>query len=468
MAQELREISIPEALVSINQMQQAQKSGDNLSFILGLKQLELQAERFEWDKKQDAIANLEKFNTQRSAVEKEMYQRSLDQEIRKAFDEGDMDRVRMLQSLAGYTLSPGAKPGALESDLGVIGRDPNLTDEQKQAARLERYGIRDTPKATTPGTLQKDIEFIESLKDKLTPEQYDDAIEAALGIGTKPTSPSATQEKVALVDQMVADGSITPQRGVELKQRIAAGADPSTKTDSGSLINRLEKYPAFGANRQALDRLTTLAGKDKGQKIGASLDSMLAGRMFQDIPDDQKQIIASTMAYIALADPPGGDITKRFNFAQNLLKGNIPQILEKYNAVKGKLGKLKQVQEGVYRFTGQTTDPDVAVFQAALERLVSDYVVLRSGAQITDREFERYLSTLPSVGNESEVNDAMMNAMVSSLDTYFTQYFNSALGEQWGKIATDVTMGESRTLIPQTQTQPQTGNALNPHHAHDP
>ena len=412
MAEQMREISIPEAIASAVNARKSMERGDQMGYILSLKQLELQAEKFEWDKRNDLLTQSQNAWKQQTAVDTEMRRQELDKEIRAAYESGDVERVRFLQSLQAGSIMP-FEPQQRQAT-PVKPEEWDLMRQRFEAGEISQQQW-DAFKNKQTGVIPAEPVEISTFQQKL--KDLD-------SLGLPP-------EEYAIRFQQLLDDFVNKPR------------DTGSQTDAGNLLNRLEKYPAFGANRIALDRLTSLMPKDKGQKIGASIDAMLQGRSFKDIPQDQKDIIADSMAYIALSEPPGGDITQRFNFAQNLLKDNIPLVLKQYNVVRGKLGRLKQVEEGYFRFTGRTTDPDVARFQAIMERLVSDYVVLRSGAQITDNEFKRYLSTLPSVGNTAEVNDVMMSAMVDSLNSYFTGYFNTTLGDVWGKEATRVVMGGS-------------------------
>lgn len=481
--------SVVKAIASLNTAQKAQQSGDVLGLDLAIREITLAAKQTAWQQEQKHNKEVTKLRADLFDADNKLKQALAKNAIRgkaeKAYKAGDnvlgdkymallsgqqrpdeiqqFDRFQSLENMtegetqiARQFLDPNYKPSAL--DELRLAREEGLTDMEGS----QRAFQRSTQEMT-------DEEKNSQLLDSLVSMGYisrEEATEILQDMLVPPQRSSTTQEGLAEIDRQLAAGEITAEEASLLKQRIVAGNPPSTgssRTDANDLLNRLQKYPAFGANRTALDRITALMPKDKGQKVGASLDAMLQGRTFDQIPDDQKGIIASSMGYIALADPPGGDITKRFNFAQNLLKGNIPNLIEKYNKVRGKLGRMTQTKEGIYRFLGQTADPDVAAFQATLERLVSDYVVLRSGATITDREFQRYLSTLPGIGQNAEVNDQMMSAMIESLNVYFSGYFNNALGEQWGAEATKQAMGEVNLAAGRgTQTSAKPGTAENP------
>ena len=104
--QQIREISIPEAIVSAVNARKSMDQGDQMGYILALKQMELQAERFEWDKRNDLLAQSQKAWEQQTAVDKEMRRQALDKEIRDAYEAGDMDRVRFLQSQQAGSIVP--------------------------------------------------------------------------------------------------------------------------------------------------------------------------------------------------------------------------------------------------------------------------------------------------------------------------------------------------------------------------
>lgn len=463
--------SVIKAIASVNQAQKAQQSGDVLGFDLAIREIKLLARQNAWQQEQRHNKEVAKLREDLFESGNKLQQALAKNAIRKkaqdAYEAGDnvlgdkymalfsgqqrpdeLQRFDVFQSLpkgserdrqtAQQFLDPTYKPSAL--DTLRLGREEGIIDMPGSQRVFERQNMEMTDE-------EKNRQMLDALvaEGYITQEEATEILGDILVTPQREAGPSATQERLSEIDRQLAAGEITAAEAKTLKQRIVAGNPPSSRestSDAATLLNRLEKYPAFGANRTALDRLTNLMPKDKGQKVGASLDAMLQGRTFDQIPEDQKAIIASSMGYIALADPPGGDITKRFNFAQNLLKGNIPNLIARYNTVRNKLGRMTQTKEGIYRFLGKTADPDVAAFQATMERLVSDYVVLRSGATITDREFQRYLSTLPQIGQEAAVNDQMMNAMIDSLGTYFKNYFNTALGEQWGAEATKQAMGD--------------------------
>lgn len=211
-------------------------------------------------------------------------------------------------------------------------------------------------------------------------------------------------------------------------QSVDADGKPEVNADG---TPKMEMNP----NRQPFDRLSVDMGKDKRQNFFYTLDGALAGRSFRQIPLPQKIDISRYLARVASGEAPGGDMVNRFLFSQSILNGGLPGLRAQWEKIKDKTGRWTKTAEGVMRWAGTTTDPDVMAFQATLAKIVNDVIRLQSGAEVREQEMTRFLEMLPAIGNDAEVNEELFDALESGIKAFYGTFYTSALGNDWGQIA---------------------------------
>lgn len=252
--------------------------------------------------------------------------------------------------------------------------------------------------------------------------------------------------------QAYRDGKITEEQFNKFMEGYMGYRDPSISAsklpESGKIREIVEQYEAFTPNRELIDNLYVMAPKTQGEKLVTSINAMLQGRTYEEMSEEDREKTAKQAARYAIRVKGGGEIEQREKFARLIMRQSLPNVVQKYNKVRGKLGRLTQGAEGVFKFVGGTTsDPDVAIFQATMIELTNAYVALRSGAAVTDREYQRYKDNLPGIDKEEAFNDALLISMIDSLDSYFNSMYKDNMGDTWGQLASDVTMGHWRKQV---------------------
>ena len=216
-----------------------------------------------------------------------------------------------------------------------------------------------------------------------------------------------------------------------------------TGTDASKAMGKVDKYEATGANRGLINAMATTQTKDKRQFIIDYLDDVMEGAEFSELDDKQRD--ATSLFYLQNDKAPGGEIVTRFMQATTFLQNGLASLHQEYNRVtkdgtqvKHKLGRLVKVREGVYRHVaGDITDPDVAAFDAKVGYLLTTYIRMVSGAQVTTYEESNFKKMLVSAGNTIELNDAIFKALDDEIRGQLQGYFSRRVGKDWGEAIGD-------------------------------
>ena len=216
-----------------------------------------------------------------------------------------------------------------------------------------------------------------------------------------------------------------------------------TGTDASKAINKVEKYEATGPNRRLINAVVANQQKDKRQFNIDYLDDVFEGEEFPELSENQKD--AAALFFLQQDKAPGGDLVTRFMQATTFLQNGLANLYEEYNRVtkdgqqvKHKLGRLEKVREGVYRhIAGDITDPDVAAFDAKVGYLLTTYIRMVSGAQVTTYEESNFKKMLVSAGNTIELNDAIFKALDDEIRAQLQGYFSRRVGNEWGETVGD-------------------------------
>lgn len=225
-----------------------------------------------------------------------------------------------------------------------------------------------------------------------------------------------------------------------------------TGTDASKAISKVEKYEATGANRRLINAVASNQTKDKRQFNIDYLDDVLEGQEFDDLEDKQKD--AAALFFLQNDKAPGGEIITRFMQATTFLQNGLASLFQEYNRltkdgtqVKHKLGKLVKVREGVYRHVaGDVNDPDVAAFDSKVGYLLTTYIRMVSGAQVTTYEQSEFKKMLVNAGNTVELNDAIFKALDDEIRAQLQGYFSIRVGNEWGEAVGDKVYHDSHDI----------------------
>ena len=153
-----RNPSVIKAIGIVNDIQRAKNMGDMTRYALGMRQLQLAAEEFEFKKRQSSINNILKVVETQSELQKEARDVALADEIRKAFDAGDMERADFLGALR----AKGQRSADLQALSAYEKRVAEGTITEQAGDRARILGARGSTSDDRP-MIQKEIEWVQSL-----------------------------------------------------------------------------------------------------------------------------------------------------------------------------------------------------------------------------------------------------------------------------------------------------------------
>ena len=104
----------------------------------------------------------------------------------------------------------------------------------------------------------------------------------------------------------------------------------------------------------------------------------------------------------------------------------------------GDTGILAGTQENIAKAIGKTTDPKLRALATSINYAIINYRSFVSGAAFTASESKAYEDLFPSIGNVPEVNNAVIDQLISSFDASTASYYKLRMGEDnYSKIFTD-------------------------------
>ena len=137
----------------------------------------------------------------------------------------------------------------------------------------------------------------------------------------------------------------------------------------------------------------------------------------------------------------GGDIVKRHLRAYRILKTQLPALLIDVATAKESgrhLGRLVQAQEGIMRWIGGTSHPEITELRTKITDVLNGYIALRSGAQVTETERRMYQSIFANIGAGYKANKATITGLMTNIQRDFAGIYKETMGPEWGEYAKEV------------------------------
>ncbi len=372
--------------------------------------LDKEAQAAEEKRKQEEQERLQEYEEDYTETEKDLmdledqYDMETDPEKRKAIrDRMSRKRKQLLR---------------ISSRIGR--RMPGLEAEQKA----------ETDEAAAAAEHQRDIEA-ETAKEK----QEKAAAEAA--------------KKEALAALEANKDAFTEDEYKKIKAQIELGETVDitefikkrSTTDFATTQEILDIYTDI-PNKTVLNNIANIiTSKDEAQRFLRSAHRWLEGRSFDKLDDTSKERVAKLFINETIQNVAGGDIVKRHLRAYKLLKVQLPQILLDVAQAKanGKdLGRLAQAEEGIMRWVGGTSDPEITALRTKITDVLNGYIALRSGAQVTEQERQMYQSIFANIGAGYEANKATIEGLMTNVLRDLGANYKEVMGEEWGEYATTI------------------------------
>ena len=424
------DISIPEALLYVNQAQKAKQSGDSVQYALALKGLQLEAERFEQKKRQDAFNNAVKLAETQSELTKEMRVQALDDEIKKSYEAGDTERADFLMALK----QGGQRPAMLQ-ELDEYDRrvERGITEDEKQL-----FGIKS---ADDPTTKERDIKMLDSLIEDGVIDEADkkDIIMSLFGVDEP--SISATQEKLLGVHDMYKADEITESESIEMRKRILAGTE--SRSDTKDSIDALDIFPVDDPTSSALNKINLSFPKAQAERMIAYIAKLTEGKPFNELPAAIKSAAAEEFKAAVEIKGVGGESVKKVMQARELLNQELPPLLnmmedyeDRYG--KGSLGFAIKMKDGVLsRVSGRPTNPELDAIFTATQDVIANILLIRSGASVTENERRLTEAMLPTATVPLNFSRARATALLNANKRAANTFYRNTINESYSNVILD-------------------------------
>ena len=465
-------INLPKALAALNSLQKAQGTGDMEGMRLAFRELKLQADehKISQNRKHDKeIKSLQdKLFDAKNKLQMKMSENTLKKKIQDALDAGDMPLFNRLMNLYTQSATPsniqaadhfrsqeyestedradtrdllgGSGQTALEKL--KIAREKGHLSEGQFGKGVEQEFITE-PEATD---LDKNIALIRKLHEDgiLTDSQYQRALEEMT------QKPTGNQKDIEFIKKMVSDGVLTEEEGKELIQDIY----DDNGADAGTGVNPSAVIQGFAVNdpiRRSENNLSVDMTKDQRENLSRRVYNIIGNTGWEDLEDTQKSAVADIYANaVETSKQAGGEIAGREAVAMQTMRRELPSVKNHLDILHNagiQIGKELQIRQGILSITGEVTDPKVGAAITQINNLTNAFIALRSGAAVTENEFQRYQSMLSNIGKSNEFNQSIVNEMINISDRAVRFYYDKKLD---GKIV-DQIMEDTRTIVPLEQ-----------------
>ena len=192
----------------------------------------------------------------------------------------------------------------------------------------------------------------------------------------------------------------------------------------------MNKFPTDSAHRPMLD---TLLSDSKTELTGSNVATMLHGKRFDELTQEERDDISTQVMAKDEGARGGDEITNRLLKTPRLTIDALAGLYQQYQKVKDKLGLVTAITEGGFKFVGKTEDAEVAAFVASANEYIDSDVRLRTGAQVNRDEFTKAIKRSPNPKNTAELNDALFEAIGTTMRIRMTQDLSRRYGKQWGE-----------------------------------
>ena len=369
-----------------------------------------------------------------------------------------IERLRIARESGTITV-PQEKAGALE-EFGI--RDmPEITDTEADIRALKKLNkeriISDeqyqsalnhlTNKSDAAGTnaTEADIRALKKLKDEgvISDEQYQNGLNHLTNKPGTDTSQMSTNEKdVAALRKFVDEYNrsnpkdpITPEDEKDMIIEIFGGSPSGSDTDPDldeQAAASIQGLAITDPIRRSSNNVSVGIPKDYVKNLDTRVYNITGGAGWEALANTQKSAVADLYAQaVETGKQAGGEIAQREAVAMQLLRRELPAIskaLEDLEGVEIGTGKALQLTEGFFRIAGGTTvDPKVSAAVTVINNLTNAFIALRSGAAVTEDEYQRYRNLLGDIGKTRENNIAIIDQLTAISDRAVGAYYDKKL-----------------------------------------
>jgi len=221
---------------------------------------------------------------------------------------------------------------------------------------------------------------------------------------------------------------------------------PGSITDTQRAEEIFNKYKDDFSNNYMIRKIGSMMPVGNRKAWAHDIDSFLRGRTFEQMASDpqNKKAVAFLAADEIFENAPGGEIAKRNLLAREILQVHLPEIQKRIDLLQSQgkdLGKLTAFVEAIARRTGGDiipNDPEVASLFSDIKFLVTEFIALRSGAQVTESEREMYTQIFAQIGNDYKLNTAIIDGLMTNVLRGLKDTFVKNMGEDWGNYTTNL------------------------------
>lgn len=102
--------------------------------------------------------------------------------------------------------------------------------------------------------------------------------------------------------------------------------------------------------------------------------------------------------------------------------------LAEFQRLGGKTGVDIKLKESGAQLVGRTSNPKLVSLQNRINSTIQQYTRAISGAAFTDQEYKRYQNLFPSIGKTYQLNEAMIDSLISAGDLDQDTFYRQQLG----------------------------------------
>ena len=218
----------------------------------------------------------------------------------------------------------------------------------------------------------------------------------------------------------------------------ASGPSAERKTNAAEFERMVRKYPPGGAMSNALQAINLSFGPTQAHQLTVLLDNLVGGVAWDNQTEAQKDNVAESMKRQADADPPGGESGVRVLETRKEFLSELPVIvnlMRDYEAKhgQGSLGNsLRLTDKGTRIITTRSGDADLEKIRATLQEITSNALLFKSGAAVTEQEFQRQIDVSPNIGVGFDFSLARTEALLEAAERGLTRFYTDSLGDEIG------------------------------------
>jgi len=330
------------------------------------------------------------------------------------------------------------------------------TTERVSPAEMLRKDVEGQPKSETRSSYDQGKAHLDHLleNDIITEEEYNIALKSLGDVGKalnpeqSDDLPTSIKEAQYMIERWRKEG--VPENEITQKLENMLGASASSGRAPSSIENQqtiLKRYSNDIATKSALAGLLSILDTDSKRDNLLNLsESWLKGRKYEEMSESprEKEGAARLFMRTLYNNAAGGEIMKRHMQTLDLLRIHLPELMKEIDAMRDAgidIGRVLKWDEKVQRWIfGDTQSPHARKLQTRITNIVAAFIMLRSGAQVTEQERALYEGIFANLGQGYESNKAAIDGLLLDVENELSTRFVEGFGEEWGDYALSLTM----------------------------